>query len=142
MAGANTGLLELPYQASATVTKQRFVVLTGNQTVARASVLGSEVLGVAKVSVQDLSTAPYLAGGPHYNEITAGKGSAVQILGVAHVEASAPISRGANVATAADGRSVTAAVGNKVAGKALTPAAAAGDLHTVLLAQYGTQLTA
>lgn len=136
MAGADTGILELPYQASAAVTKKRFVVLTGDQTVARASVAGSRVLGVAMVSITDNSAT----GGR--NEITDGKGTAVHALGVVFVEAGAAVARDAEVATDNVGRAVAAIATNRVAGVALKAAANAGDLIPVALAGPASQRVA
>lgn len=127
-AGADTGILELPFQASATVTKKRFVVLTGDQTVARSSVAGALALGVAMVSIEDKSAA----GG--INEITSGKGTAVHVHGVVFVESGAAIVRLAEVTNDNVGRGVTAATGDVVHGRALKAASAAGQLIPVLLA--------
>lgn len=56
---------------------------------------------------------------------------------VAKVEASASIALGADVASAADGKAVTAAAGNYIAGKALNVAGAAGELVSVWLTLPG-----
>ena len=120
MALAATGVLELPYQASAAVTRMRFVVVTGDQTCAQASVAGSRVLGVARLSV---STA----------EAAKGKGPAVQVLGVAYVESGAAVARNAEVATDDEGRAVPGATGDRVAGIALKAASDAGEWIPVLL---------
>jgi ascorbate-specific PTS system EIIC-type component UlaA len=120
MAGGDTGILELPYECSAAITKLRYVKVTGDQTVGPATAQGELVLGVSKVDVSA-------------TEATQGKGCTVQVLGVAWVEASAAIVRFVEVTTAADGRAITAATTNRVAGIALKAAANAGDWIPVLL---------
>lgn len=134
MAGADTGLLELPYQATAAVTKKRFVVLTGDQTVARASVLGSAVLGVAMVSITDNSAT----GGR--NEITDGKGTAVHVHGVIFVESGAAFAQDVPVTTDALGRAIAAVATNRQAGQSLKAAGDAGELVPILLTPYGRVL--
>ena len=120
MAGADTGVLELPYQATTAITKLRFVKISGDQTVAAVAAITDRALGVAKV---DISAA----------EFAAGKGTAVQVLGVAWVEAAAAISLDALVAPSANGRAQTAVSTQFVAGRALKAAANAGDWIPVLL---------
>lgn len=56
---------------------------------------------------------------------------------VAKVEASAPIAQGASVASAADGKAVTAGTDVWVAGVALTEAGAAGELVSVWMTFAG-----
>jgi len=123
MAGAETGVLELPYQASAALTKNRFVKISGNQTVAPAAAITDTCLGVVAV---DVSAA----------EFAQGKSFSVTVLGVAWVEASAAITQGAFVATSANGRAQTAASTQYGMGVALKAAANAGDLIPVLLLPY------
>jgi hypothetical protein len=120
VAGADTGVLELPYQATTAITKLRFVKISGDQTVAAVAAITDRALGVAKV---DISAA----------EFAAGKGTAVQVLGVAWVEAAAAISLDALVAPSANGRAQTAVSTQFVAGRALKAAANAGDWIPVLL---------
>lgn len=67
----------------------------------------------------------------------AGRIGAVGILGVSKVVAGAAITRGADVASDANGKAKTAATGNRVLGKALEAAAADGDWITVLLKVSG-----
>ena len=131
MADQHTGILDLPYQASAEVLKKRFVVLTGDQTVAKASVLGEKVLGVAMVDIKNNTGVPNTNG---RNEITDGKGTAVHVQGVAFVYSGAAVARNVDVTTDATGRAVAAVAGNRVAGVALKGAATAGELIPVLLA--------
>jgi hypothetical protein len=56
---------------------------------------------------------------------------------VAKVEASAAIAQGADVASAADGKAVTAAAGNYIAGKALNAVGASGEIVSVWLTLPG-----
>lgn len=126
MAGAQTGVLELPYQASGACTRKRFVVLTGDQTVVQASVAGSRVLGVASFSVSA-------------DEAAKGKGPAVHVLGVVFVESGAAFASDAELTTDASGRAVAAGVGNRVAGIAMKAASAAGQMVPVALAGPASQ---
>ena len=123
MAGADTGVLELPYQATTAIVKMRFVKLSGDQTVAAVAAVTDIALGVAKV---DISAS----------EFAAGKGTAVQILGVAWMEAAAAITRGAFVAPSTNGRAQTAVATQYGMGVALKAAANAGDWIPVLLLPY------
>jgi hypothetical protein len=123
LAGADTGVLELPYQATTAITKLRFVKLSGDQTVAAVAAVTDQAIGVAKV---DISAA----------EFAAGKGTAVQVLGVAWVEAAAAITRGNFVAPSANGRAQTAVSTQFGMGIALKAAANAGDWIPVLLLPY------
>ena len=128
MAGADTGILELPYEATAAIVDKRFVKLSGDQTIVQCGVAGELALGVAKTPI---STSNFQG----TNEVTAGKGTAVQILGVAWVEAGAAVSRGAEVTTDTSGRAVTAATTNRVLGYCLKgTTTGAGDWILVLLA--------
>jgi hypothetical protein len=128
MAGGDTGILELPYECSAAVTKMRFVKVTGDQTVGPCTVQGELALGVAKVDVTSL-------------EATNGKGCTVQVLGVAWVEASVALARFAEVQVENDGRVLTAATAtHRVVGIALKAAANAGDWIPVLLTPAGRAL--
>lgn len=119
MAGADT-VLDLPYQASAAVTKNRWVKLSGNQTVAPAAAVTDICLGIATV---DVSTP----------EAASGKTLSVKVLGVAWVEAAAAITQGVKVGPSINGRAQTAVTTQVVHGIALKAAAAAGDLIPVLL---------
>jgi hypothetical protein len=123
MAGADTGVLELPYQASGAITRMRFVKLSGDQTVQQCDTLGEVALGVSKVSISA-------------DEATAGKGTAVQVLGVAWVEAGAAITRGADVSTTTAGKATPALTTHRALGRALKAAAADLDWIPVLL--YGS----
>lgn len=116
-----TGILDPPYGASAAIVKNRFVKLSGNQTVAQAAASTDRSIGVANV---DISAA----------EATAGKTTAVHVLGAPFVEAAAAISQGARVMSDAAGKATTATgAGNVPLGIALKAAAANGDLIPVLL---------
>lgn len=123
MAGADT-LLNLPYKANEALVNNRFVKLAGDQLVDQADTAGERCIGVG---LTDVSTA----------EAAAGKAVAVMVEGVAYVEASAAISRGALVMASANGRGATATTGLVVQGMALKAAGAAGDLIPVLLAAVG-----
>jgi hypothetical protein len=123
MAGAVKDVLDLSYEASAALTKMRFVKLSGNQTVAPVAAVTDQALGVIDT---DVSAA----------EATAGKGVAVQVLGVAWVEAAAAITQGAFVAPSANGRAQTAVSTQFGMGVALKAAANAGDLIPVLILPF------
>jgi hypothetical protein len=123
LAGAQTGILELPYQATTAITKLRFVKLSGDQTVAAVAAVTDQALGVAKV---DISAA----------EFASGKATAVQVAGVAWVEAAAAITRGVFVAPSANGRAQTCVATQFAMGIALKAAANAGDWIPVLLLPY------
>lgn len=120
MAGAITDILAPSYQASAAIVKNRFVKITGNQTVAPIAAVTDKALGVASV---DISTA----------EAALGKTCHVDCLGIVWVEAAAAITQLDFVAPSANGRAQTAVTTQFVAGTALKAAAAAGDLIPVLL---------
>jgi hypothetical protein len=120
LTGADTGILELPYKCSAAIAKLRFVLLSGDQTVGPCTAITDRVLGVSKVAV---STA----------EAAAGKATAVQVVGVAWVEAAAGITRGDLVGPSTDGRAQTLASTQFPCGVALKAAANAGDWIPVLL---------
>lgn len=121
MAGADTGVLDLPFQATTAIVKNRFVKHSGSQTVAAITASTDRATGVAKV---DISAA----------EFAAGKGTTVQVLGVAWVEAGAAVSLGARVMPDTSGRAITAATATNVpCGVAYSAAANAGDLMLVLL---------
>jgi len=121
LAGADTGVLELPYQASGAIVKYRFVALSGDQTVAAIAAVTTRTIGVAQVSIDA-------------TEATNGKATAVQVLGVAWVEAAAAITRGVPVGPSANGRAQTAVATQFPCGIALKAAANAGDWIPVLLA--------
>lgn len=120
MAGADTGILDLPYQASAALVKNRFVKLSADQTVAPCAAITDKTIGVNPVDVSA-------------SEATAGKAVAVHVLGVAWVEAAAAISRGDSIGPSVNGRAQTAVTTQFPCGVALKAAAAAGDLIPVLL---------
>lgn len=120
MAGAQSGVLELPYSASAALTKHRAVKLSGAQTVAPAAATTDVCIGVVDV---DVSAA----------EVTAGKTFKVQALGVAWMEAAAAITQGAAVAPSANGRAQTAVTTQFAIGRALKTVSNAGELVPVLL---------
>lgn len=120
MAGADTGILDLPYLANAALTANRFVKLAGDEKVDPIAAITDWALGVGTVNVSA-------------TEATDGKGTRVICEGVAWVEAAAAITRGALVAPSANGRAQTAVSTQFVRGRALKAAAAAGDLIPVLL---------
>ena len=116
-----TGILDPGYGASAAIVKNRFVKLTGAQTVGPISVSTQRALGVANVDIS--------AG-----EAAAGKTTAVHVLGIAFVEAGAAVAIEARVMPDTLGRAITAATATNIpCGVALKAAAAAGDLIPVLL---------
>lgn len=123
MAGADTGILELPYKCGGAVAKLRFVKISGDQEVVAVAAVTDQAIGVAKADVSA-------------SEATAGKAIAVQVLGVAWVEAAAAINRMAFVAPSANGRAQTAVATQFVMGLALKAAANAGDWIPVLLLPY------
>jgi len=98
----------------------RFVKLAADQQVTPIAAVTDRALGVAKT---DVSTT----------EAASGKGTAVQILGVAWMEAAAAIARGAAVGPSANGRAQTAVATQFPCGLALKAAANAGDWIPVLL---------
>lgn len=121
MAGANTGVLELSYQASGAIRIFRCVKLSGDQTVAEVAASTDRTLGVIQGPVAS-------------DEVAKGKGYGVTVLGVSFVTAGAAITRGATVMPDSQGRAVTAATaGNIPFGIALKAAANAGDYIPVLL---------
>ena len=122
MAGAATGILELPYNCDTAVVKNRFVKLTGDQSVSAIAAVTDIALGVARV---DVSAAEILA--------PSAKGTDVQVLGVAWVEAAAAITRGNFVGPSINGRAQTCVATQFPAGIALKAAANAGDWILVLL---------
>lgn len=71
-------------------------------------------------------------------KVTTGKATAdIRMLGIAPVSAGAAIALGAEVSTATDGRAVTSATTNRVAGVALQAAGAANEIINVLLTPAG-----
>jgi hypothetical protein len=71
------------------------------------------------------------------NDPLSGESAAIMLDGETKWEAGAAIAAGANVATENDGRCITAATGDVVAGIALTAAGAAGVYITVKLDRGG-----
>jgi Uncharacterized conserved protein (DUF2190) len=120
---AITGILDYPYQASAALVRNRFVKISGNQTVAPVAAVTDAAIGVNSV---DVSTT----------EATSGKTVDVHILGVAFVEAAAAITIGAFVAPSANGQAQTAVSTQFGMGVALKAATNAGDIIPVLLMPY------
>jgi Uncharacterized conserved protein (DUF2190) len=110
----------VPMQASAAVTRDRFVTQTGDQTCARTGVAGQRALGVAQLSIDAAEAA-------------LGKAVGVQVLGIAMVEASAAIARNDRVSSTNDGRAKVAVATEVPLGFALTAAAGAGELIAVFL---------
>ncbi len=116
MAGEISGIEELSYTvdtgSSTGVTARRFVKPTAETTVDQCDTEGEWALGVAKTPVS-LSNTQGL------DEVTAGKGVAVQVHGVAWVEASEAIAIGVEVGVGSDGTAITADSGDYVAGRCL-----------------------
>jgi hypothetical protein len=123
LAGSDTGVLDLPYKPDAAIVKNRFVKGgSDGQHVAQCAASTDRALGVARV---DISTAEATA---------AGKAMAIQVLGVAWVEAGAAITIFTRVMPDSSGRAITAVTATNIpCGVALRAAAAAGDWIPVLL---------
>jgi hypothetical protein len=102
-------LYTLTLKATGTVTKQRFVEVTGVHATAAA-----KAIGVSRV------------------DAVTGDNFGAHTLGTAIVESGGAIAIGAAVEVGANGKAVTNAVGVKV-GRALTAASADGDLIEVYL---------
>lgn len=113
--------MNYPYQAGAALIKNRFVKITGNQTVIAAAASTDRCIGVG---LSDISTT----------EAASGKTATVAVLGVAWVEAGAAVTINTRVMADTVGRAITAVTATNVpTGQALKAAAAAGDLIPVLL---------
>lgn len=108
MAQTKQVVLTTTIKATGAIVKDRFVNFKGSQAKA-----GEAVLGVAPYDVEAADTA------------------AVDVVGIAVVEAGGKVAVGAEVGSDAQGCAVTGAA--KVAGTALSEAAAAGDIIRVLL---------
>jgi hypothetical protein len=132
MAGEITGLLEASFEATAAIIARRFVKLSGDQTVQQAGVAGEEVLGVAKTPIANPNSQGV-------NEVAAGKATAVQMLGIAWVEAGATINRGDNVMTDSVGRAITGTATNRQVGKCMK-GATVGQLCLVFLTPFARVL--
>lgn len=109
MAQTKQVVLTTTVKAAGKIVANRFVTFSAKQAKANEAVLG---------------VAPY--------DTDEGDVAAVDVLGIALVEAGGEIAAGAEVDADAQGCAVTHASG-KVAGTALTAAAAAGDVIRVLL---------
>jgi hypothetical protein len=90
---------------------------------------GAGVLGVTMENILGTDALAPDDVGPHRGN--------VQVEGKAIVIAGAAVARGAQVASNATGRGITAVSTNITAGRAITPAAADGDLYEVELAGPG-----
>ncbi|MFC3874898.1 capsid cement protein [Neisseria musculi] len=108
MAQTKNVVLVATITATGEIVKDRFVNFSGAQAKA-----GEAVLGVAPYDVANGDTA------------------AVDVVGIAVVEAGGEIAAGAQVGADAQGCAVTGAA--KIAGTALTAAAGAGEIIRVLL---------
>jgi hypothetical protein len=99
--------------AAGAVTQRRFVKVSG----AQATVQGEKVLGVSKYTAPDQGDL------------------ALDVLGSSVVEAGAAVAADADVITDADGRAITAtgAAGERIVGRALSVASAAGAAIEILL---------
>ncbi|MEL7168258.1 MAG: capsid cement protein [Bacteroidota bacterium] len=104
-------ILTLSILAASAIVQRRFVAPDGTQAGAAANTLG--------VASYDVAT---------------GDMAAVHVLGTTVVEAGGAVAAGAAIETDASGKAVTNAAG-PVVGRALTAAAADGDLIEVLLIQ-------
>jgi hypothetical protein len=125
-------VLDLPFVVTEAITKYQAVKLgTAVQTIDAADTLGELAIGIA------METASA-------DDATAGRVIAVAVMGTAIWEAGAAVSIGDRLRTAADGQAValaaTTAEQNQV-GIALTAAANAGELFTVLLTPATTFTT-
>jgi len=107
---AATDVLTISIEASAAITKNRFITAGGAVPAA-----GANVLGVAIADAAADGQVP------------------VQTLGVAVVEAGGAIAAGVAVSTAATGKADTQNAAEKTVGRALDAAAADGDLIRVHL---------
>jgi len=113
--------LVVPMQASAALTKFRFVKQTGTQTVAPNAAINTQSMGVVQ---QDVSAG----------EAALGKTVPVYTEGIMWVEAGAAISLGARVMSDSSGRAVTlATAGSFPTGLARKAAGGAGELVPVEL---------
>ena len=112
----------LTFEAAGDLSANQFylVVVDGNGQVAVAGD-GADAIGV----LYDKPSAQ-------------GNAAQVRIGEVVQVAAGAAVSIGANVASDATGRAVTATTGEQIVGKALTAASAAGQLISVLWRPNGT----
>jgi hypothetical protein len=73
-----------------------------------------------------------------YNAPSAkGIAAEVAISGIVKVKAGAPFNAGVLIMSSAAGKAVTATSGNRILGMAVTPAAADGDIVSVLLQTFG-----
>lgn len=107
---AANDVLTISIEASAAITKNRFITVAGGVPAA-----GANVLGVACADAADDEQVP------------------VQVLGVAVVEAGGAIAKGVAVSTAATGKADTQGGAEKTVGRSLDAAAADGDLIRVFL---------
>jgi hypothetical protein len=115
-------ILDKGFDTDTALVKYRGVKLSAAnpEAVTAITALGEDGIGVAQFDV---------AAG----EITKGKGASVRIEGISEMEASAAITKGAEVTVAADGRVVTCASTQRVWGRALQGASGAGVRISVLL---------
>lgn len=120
-------VMDKGYDAAAAITKFRAVKFSAEETVTPVTADTDVVAGIAQVGV----TA---------GEITRGKGVSVRRMGSSEMEASAAIAVGALVAFTADGRAVTAVVGDRVIGVCDEAAGQAGERIRVTLSLPGTIL--
>lgn len=102
--------LTVSVEASAAITADRFITVAG-----AVPAIGANVLGVARSRAADDEQVPVAA------------------LGVALVEASGAIAKGAAISTTAAGKAKTKAGAEVVVGRALEASAADGDKIQILL---------
>lgn len=113
-----TPLLIKNFDTNAAIARHRIVAIAARATVAQASAPTQPLVGVA----DELGAA--------------GAGRVdVHMVGITEIEAGAAIAVGAPLTSDAQGRAVTVAAGNRQVGIALAPAASAGEIIPVLLAQ-------
>jgi hypothetical protein len=119
-------VLDKGFNASAAISKFRFVKMTGNsEEVGPVTAIADDPIGVAQFAI----STP---------ELAKGKGASVRVIGVTEVEATGPIAIGSRCQLAADGRvtSLTGASGARTVGKCVGhPSTNAGDRITMLIYQ-------
>ena len=127
MPASSNFLLAKGKNASAAITKKRFVKLDGaaadGETVKQCDTAGERAFGVSQFSI---SAA----------EIAKGKGASVLTEGRAIVEAGAAITLGTEVSTDASGRAIPATTGQYILGVCDEPVTALGNECSVALAVF------
>ena len=112
----------------ADIAAQRFVVIDGSGLIAEAG-LGTDAIGISGFA---FTKSDYDAGsGGSAIGVVTNPGCQVE------VEASAAIATGAAVSSAAGGKARVAGTGHAIMGRALTAAAADGDIIEILFSPAG-----